>query len=347
MGTSRTYLHTAITHVELNEGAQLHWVRQQEEAADSSYFAEVQSQLAKNALLNLTQISSGAGWARSSLKVDIAGEGADAQINGLSFGRVRQHVDQRVRVNHLAPRTTSAQLFKGILRDQARGILNGKIYIARDAQKVVSSQLNHNLIIGNEAEADTKPELEIYADDVKANHGASVGSLDDEKLFYLTSRAISLSDARVLLANAFAGDVVMKIGSVPLRDLTQDRINRIFAGVSRNGERVSLDQEIRSLFPQLDRQVRGQRLVYLDSGATTLKPLSVIEAVRKNMSTETANVHRGAHLLSDEATEKYENVRERVAQFIGADSRSEIVFTRGDHRRRKPARANSWPRGFK
>ena len=96
----------------------------------------------------------------------------------------------------MAGHTSSSQLFKGILKDRARGVLNGKIYIAQNAQKVSSSQLNHNLLLSPGAEADTKPELEIYADDVKANHGASIGRLDEDKMFFLMSRGIRRDEAQ-------------------------------------------------------------------------------------------------------------------------------------------------------
>jgi Fe-S cluster assembly protein SufD len=110
------------------------------------------------------------------------------------------------------------------LKDSARGVLNGKIVIERDAQKVVSSQLNHNLLLSKTAEADTKPELEIYADDVKANHGASVGRMDEEKLFYLMSRGIPRSQAQEMLAHAFVGDVLMKIDTPLLYQFADENV---------------------------------------------------------------------------------------------------------------------------
>ena len=232
MGTSTDYLRTDVTQVELSESAELAWVRCQEESGRAISFGETQTQIAASAKLTLTQLNAGAGWARSSLKVNLGGEQAEAHINGLSFGRDQQHVDQRVQMNHLAPLTHSSQLFKGILKDRARGVLNGKIYIARHAQKVISSQLNHNLLLSSLAEADTKPELEIYADDVKANHGATIGRLDDDKLFYLLSRAIPRAEAEQLLAQAFVGDVLMKITSDPLRDLLTDRVQRLIPDYS-------------------------------------------------------------------------------------------------------------------
>ncbi len=214
---AQVYLRTDITRVELGEGANLNWVRAQQERATASYFSEVQLHLQARSLASLTQLNCGAAWSRTSLKADIHGERAEVAVNGLSFGRLEQHVDQRVQVSHHAGQSTSSQLFKGVLKDKARGILNGKIYIARGAQKVVSSQLNHNLLLSPGAEANTKPELEVYADDVKANHGASVGRLDEGKLFYLMSRGISRAVSERMLAQAFTADVVMKISSPELR----------------------------------------------------------------------------------------------------------------------------------
>lgn len=225
-----SYLRTDITRAELSEGAVLQWVRAQQEKATGSYFSEAQLHLQARSTASLTQLNCGAAWSRSSIKVDIRGEGAEAAVNGLSFGQLEQHVDQRVQVSHHAGHSTSSQLFKGVLKDQARGILNGKIYIARGAQRVISSQLNHNLLLSPGAEANTKPELEVYADDVKANHGASVGRLDEGKLFYLMSRGISRSASERMLAQAFTADVVMKISSPQLRQFAFANVGDLILG---------------------------------------------------------------------------------------------------------------------
>ncbi len=227
LGDAATYLRSDITWVQLDAGAEFTWVRTQEEAGGAVNFSEVQCDLAEDARLAMTQVNAGAQWARASLKVNLRGERAAAQINGLSFGLGQQHLDQRVHVRHWAAHTTSAQLFKGILRDRARGVLNGKIYIARGAQKVISSQFNHNLLLSAQAEADTKPELEIYADDVKAKHGATVGRLDDEKLFYLVTRGIPPDRAREMLAQAFVGDILMKIPRAQLASLAGARVTKL------------------------------------------------------------------------------------------------------------------------
>jgi Fe-S cluster assembly protein SufD len=170
-------------------------------------------------------LNSGALWARTSLRADTDGIEAEATVSGITFARGKQHNDQRILVNHFCADTRSSQLFKGVLKDQSRGVVNGKIYIAQDAQEVVSSQLNHALLLSPGAEADIKPELEIYADDVKANHGASIGRLDQDKVFYLVSRGIRRHQAQQMLAHAFVTDVLMKIESRELRALADERVN--------------------------------------------------------------------------------------------------------------------------
>ncbi len=217
LGVGQPYLRSEMTVADVGEDAVFDWVRVQQEDLAPAHFSEVQSRLQARAILNLTQLHGGAGWCRSSLRAEILGERAEAHLSGLTFARAKQHIDQRVEVRHAKGLSTSTQLFKSVLKDYARGVLNGKILIERDAQKVSSMQLNHNLLLSPTAEADTKPELEIYADDVKANHGASIGRLSDDEMFYLMSRGIPRSLAQQMLAHAFAGDVLMKIGPKTLR----------------------------------------------------------------------------------------------------------------------------------
>ena len=216
------YLRGELGFVKLGAGARLSWLRAQHESLEATHYGEVRVELGRDSALDVTQINAGARWSRSTLTADIDQTGGEANLRGLVFGKDRQHHDQRVVSNHRAAHTASSQLFKSVLRDQSRGILNGKIYIARDAQKVNSSQTNHSLLIGKGAEADTKPDLQIYADDVKANHGASIGRLDDDKIFYLQSRGLRAEEAERMLAQAFVGDVIMKIADETLRDLATD-----------------------------------------------------------------------------------------------------------------------------
>lgn len=225
-GQGSEYWRSDFTQVLIARGARVEWLRIQDEDPGASHISNVQVRLHEGARLRWVQLNGGAAWSRSALRADVLGRGAEVHIDGLTFARGSQHADQRVEVRHMAGETISSQLFKGILKDRARGVLNGKIYIARDAQKVDSRQLNHNLLLSTGAEADTKPELEIYADDVKANHGASIGRLDESKIFYLMSRGIKRAEARRMLAEAFIADILMKIESSELRDFADQRVAR-------------------------------------------------------------------------------------------------------------------------
>ncbi len=224
LSSTGVYLRSDVTKVELLDGAELEWVRLQQESSGATSWADVQTHLAADAQVALTQINAGAEWSRNTLKFDVRGARANVDVSGMTFAGSSSHVDQRVQVSHHIGQTQSTQLFKGILKDRARGVLNGKIYIGPKAQKVVSRQANHNLLLSRTAEADTKPELEIYADDVKANHGATVGRMDDEKLFYLMSRGIQPTEAKRLLAQAFVDEITMKIGHPTLRNFVATRV---------------------------------------------------------------------------------------------------------------------------
>lgn len=220
-GGKDKYLRTDLNALRLGENASLQWVRHQRESQEAYHFSETQVQMPALSRLHFTQVNRGARWLRGHLLVEITGAGAEAIVQGLTFLENDQHNDQRVVLSHRAGQTSSSQLFKGIFKDRSRGALNGKIFIAQDAQKVTSQQYNHNLLLSHGAEADTKPELEIYADDVKANHGATVGRLDEEKMFYLRSRGLTAAYAEQLLSEAFARDIYMKIPDLLLRKLAE------------------------------------------------------------------------------------------------------------------------------
>lgn len=222
LGDQAASLHTEITRGRVGVGAKLGFLRIQHEGATASHYSDVALRVEEAASLHLDQINGGAAWSRTSLTAELRGREAEACVHGITFGGGEQHGDQRIQVSHFAADTRSQQYFKGVLKDRARGVVNGKIFIAQDAQRVDSRQLNHALLLSSGAEADIKPELEIYADDVKANHGASIGRLDQDKLFYLVSRGISPAEAQRMLARAFVDDVVMKISSSDLRRLADD-----------------------------------------------------------------------------------------------------------------------------
>lgn len=225
-GPGAPYYRGQLTQLNLGRGARLHWLRCQSEGPQAVHFSETQARLSAGSHLHWTSVHRGARFVRSQMRIDLNEVGAEAFVHGLTFADGDQQNDQRIVLQHLARETESEQLFKGIFGGRSKGTVNGKILIAQDAQKVLSRQMNHNLLLSKTAEANTKPELEIYADDVKANHGATVGRLDEEKLFYLQSRGLTATEAETLLSSAFAEDVYMKIPSARSRPFAE--VNHVF-----------------------------------------------------------------------------------------------------------------------
>jgi Fe-S cluster assembly protein SufD len=155
---------------------------------------------------------------------DLQGEGSHVEMNGLVLGKNAMHVDNHTEVNHAVPHCTSDEYYKTVLDDHSRSVFRGRIIVAQDAQQTNADQQNNNLLLSEQAEADTKPQLEIYADDVKCSHGATVGQLDKKSLFYLQSRGIDQDSARALLTFAFANQVVERIKVTAVRDEITHRI---------------------------------------------------------------------------------------------------------------------------
>jgi Fe-S cluster assembly protein SufD len=188
------------------------------------FHQETQSKLRVNVL------SLNGGKIRNELHVDLMGEYAEADLNGVYLMDKQQHIDNQVFVNHAKPNCYSNELFKGVLDEEASGIFNGYIYVARDAQNTNAFQRNNNILMTPQAVIDTMPFLEIYADDVKCSHGATIGQLDEEAMFYLMQRGISKSDARLLLMYAFLAEVTSKVSIDALRNNYEDMIKRRLRG---------------------------------------------------------------------------------------------------------------------
>lgn len=173
-----------------------------------SHVGKVQGELERDAqFFSLSFMASGK-VTRNNMEININGQGAHATVNGLYAARGEQHPDSFTHIHHRAAHTTSDQLFKGILDDSSHGIFTGKIVIHRDAQQVDSSQLNKNLLLSKKAHVDTRPQIEVYADDVKCGHGATVGQINEEEVFYLESRGIPRSKAQKILCHAFGQEVI-------------------------------------------------------------------------------------------------------------------------------------------
>jgi Fe-S cluster assembly protein SufD len=163
-------------------------------------------------------LSLGGRLMRFDIQTLLGGELAHCTLNGLYLARNTQHVDHHTTIDHAMPHTTSSEVYKGIMDGEARGVFHGRIHVRPDAQKINAEQTNRNLLLSDDATINTKPQLEIYADDVRCTHGATVGRLDEDALFYLRTRGIALEDARSLLTFAFASNVTQQLPVARLRE---------------------------------------------------------------------------------------------------------------------------------
>ncbi|MEQ6918457.1 Fe-S cluster assembly protein SufD [Halomonas aquatica] len=215
-----------VEEIILERGAILTHYKLQEAPLKDLHVASIHVEQARDSRYTSFNLNLGGGLVRNDLVAELNGQGAEAQFNGLFYGQGRQHVDNHTLVNHNAPHTFSRENYKGILDDRAHGVFNGKVIVKRDSQKIEAEQSNANLLLSDRAEIDTKPELEIYADDVKCAHGATTGQLDEEAVFALRTRGIDLQTARGLLTLAFAGEVMDEVDL----DVVAERVELAVAG---------------------------------------------------------------------------------------------------------------------
>lgn len=197
-----------VAELHCGQGARLDYCKLQAEHHETWHTGMQCARLAENACIHATQVDIGAGLARNELRLDLAGSGAHGEARGLFMADGKRHVESRIDVNHLAPDTSSRERYRGILAGRARGVFNGRIYVAKEAQKTAAELTNRNLLLNKRAEINSKPELEIYADDVKCAHGSTTGQLDANSLFYLLSRGVDAHTARNMLITAFAAELL-------------------------------------------------------------------------------------------------------------------------------------------
>jgi len=220
------YFTNAVTEVSLSTNAILKHYKIQQESLNAYHIGNLNVMQGKDSKLESHSISLGGALVRNDIHGQLAAEGAEIIMNGLYMTGDKQHVDNHTRVDHLKPRTLSTENYRGVLNGKSRAVFNGKVIVHKDAQKIEAHQNNANLLLSDDAEIDTKPELEIYADDVKCTHGATVGQLDQNMLFYLRSRAIDEETARSLLTYAFADELISNISFAPIRN----RLERLVIG---------------------------------------------------------------------------------------------------------------------
>jgi Fe-S cluster assembly protein SufD len=207
----------AVTEVVVGDGAVLEHYRVQREAFSAFHVGHTQFQLGRASSSASHAMAFGGLIARHDAVAVLGDEGADCTLNGLFLADGSQVIDNHTEIDHAMPHGTSHELYKGILGGRARAVFNGRIRVRPDAQKTDAKQTNKTLLLSDDAQIHTKPQLEIFANDVKCTHGATVGQLSEDALFYLRARGIGLDDARSLLIRAFATDVTGRIGLVPVR----------------------------------------------------------------------------------------------------------------------------------
>jgi Fe-S cluster assembly protein SufD len=215
------YFTNAVTEISVGEGAVVDHYKVQRESTQAYHVGTTQLYQRRSSTASSHTISIGGGIVRNDINAVLDGEGCDGTLNGLYVPVGKQHVDNHLRVEHRKPHGNSREHFKGILDDSARGVFTGRIIVHEDAQKTDAKQTNRNLLLSDSASVDTKPQLEIFADDVKCTHGATIGQLDEDAMFYLRARGISADAARSLLVFAFAGESIAKIKPAPVRAQVQ------------------------------------------------------------------------------------------------------------------------------
>lgn len=228
-GSHLACLTNAVTEMELGEGAQIDHYKYQYESETAFHVGSFHVSQGRGSKLTSHSLALGGGLVRNDLHVVFDGEAAECTLNGVYATSGSRHVDNHTVVDHAHPRCASRESYKGILDGASRGVFNGKIIVREDAQKSDAQQENKNLLLSDDATVNTKPQLAILADDVKCTHGATIGRLDPEALFYLRSRGIPDGTARSLLTAAFASDIVSRIKVEPLRKKVEAILAQLFA----------------------------------------------------------------------------------------------------------------------
>jgi Fe-S cluster assembly protein SufD len=211
------YWTNAVTDVVAGDGARVDVLRVQRESDRAIHIATTRTRQGRDSVVRVHALTFGAALARHDITTVLDGEGASCLLNGLYLADGTQHVDHHTVIDHAKPHAESHEYFNGVLDGRARGVFNGRIVVRPGAQRTDSKQTNNNLLLSEEARADSQPQLEIYADDVKCTHGATLGPIDEQALFYLKSRGLSANEARAMLTYGFGAEIIARIEEPALR----------------------------------------------------------------------------------------------------------------------------------
>ncbi len=223
--SGKSYLMNTVTNFILKDEARLDYCKLQNEHRDALHFAHTTLKLAHDSHASLSNFSLGSRFARDDVMVHLQAPGSQCKTSG--FYRLNhddQYIDHHISISHEAAHTQSDMNYKGILHHKSRAVFNGRLHVSKDAQKTVAHQANHNLLLSPQAEIYTKPELEIHADDVKCKHGATIGQLDQDALFYLCSRGILHNDAIDMLLQGFADDIFQQIADPAINKHIKEKV---------------------------------------------------------------------------------------------------------------------------
>lgn len=212
------YWKNMVTEIEVGPNANLQHVRLQNDNNEAVQTNLVHIKTARDAVYNGFSLNMGGKLTRHEIHAEIQGENGEVSFNGINMLNGEQHADTTILIEHQAPHCQSNQFYRTLLDDKSHGVFQGKVHVHQAAQKTDGYQLSNALLLSPDAEMDTKPELEIYADDVKCSHGATTGQLDEDPLFYLRQRGLNEAQARMLLIQAFVDEVIEKVENEPVRE---------------------------------------------------------------------------------------------------------------------------------
>ena len=229
-GRDTAYFNNAITELIVGDNAQVEHVKFQDESTSAFHVAGLHVRMGRDSRASHHSIALGGRIARNNIRAHLDGQGLEAVLNGLYLPCGEQLIDHHMVVEHAQPHCVSHEYFNGILDDHARGVFHGRIHVHKGADQTDAKQTNKNLLLSDHAMVDTKPQLEIYADDVKCTHGATVGQMNPEHIFYMRARGLTEENARHMLMHAFAGEIIERIACEPVREeldrLVWDRLEK-------------------------------------------------------------------------------------------------------------------------
>jgi Fe-S cluster assembly protein SufD len=215
---TQSYFTNSVTEIVAQDNSHLDHYRVQRESLDAYHVSSLHVKLARSAVFTSHNLTLGGQLVRNDVNATLDAEGIVCTLNGLYLVDGKRIIDNHTTIDHAKPHCESHELYKGVIDDHGRGVFNGKIFVREDAQKTDAKQTNQVLLLSEDATINTKPQLEIFADDVKCTHGATVGQLAQEQLFYLRARGIGAAEAQAMLIHAFASDIAERIDIEPLRD---------------------------------------------------------------------------------------------------------------------------------